>query len=186
MEEIASQFSELLDSLSEEEKSSDAVNEDGTSFVNAQVSKLAKQYANDKKKGVIYQEDSFEEKIINCNNLINEEKLLKKEVKEESDRLHIKTKETIEALSDDEVKNLLREKWIVGIIHGLNEIPSTIINSVVEAVSYLSKKYEDTFEDVEKDIAKTEKELVGLMDNLTANEFDMKGISELKSLLMGE
>ena len=100
--------------------------------------------------------------------------------------MHIKTKETIEALSDDEVKNLLREKWIVGIIHGLNEIPSTIINSVVEAVSYLSKKYEDTFEDVEKDIAKTEKELVGLMDNLTANEFDMKGISELKSLLMGE
>lgn len=186
LEEIASQFSELLDSLSEEEKSSDAVNEDGTSFVNAQVSKLAKQYANDKKKGVIYQEDSFEEKIINCNNLINEEKLLKKEVKAESDRLHIKTKETIEALSDDEVKNLLREKWIVGIIHGLNEIPSTIINSVVEAVSYLSKKYEDTFEDVEKDIAKTEKELVGLMDNLTANEFDMKGISELKSLLMGE
>ncbi len=186
LEEIASQFSELLDSLSEEEKSSDAVNEDGTSFVNAQVSKLAKQYVNDKKKGVIYQEDSFEEKIINCNNLINEEKALKKGVKAESDRLHIKTKETIEALSDDEVKKLLREKWIVGIINGLNEIPSTIINSVVEAVSYLSKKYEDTFEDVEKDIAKTEKELVGLMDNLTANEFDMKGISELKSLLMGE
>lgn len=186
LEEIASQFSELLDSLSEEEKSSDAVNEDGTSFVNAQVTKLAKQYANDKKKGVIYQKESFEEKIINCNNLINEEKSLKKEVKAESDRLHIKTKETIEALSDDEVKTLLREKWIVGIINGINEIPSTIINSVVEAADYLSKKYEDTFEDVEKDITKTEKELVGLMDNLTANEFDMKGISELKSLLMGE
>ena len=186
LEEIASQFSELLDSLSEEEKSSDAVNEDGTSFVNAQVTKLAKQYANDKKKGVIYQKESFEEKIINCNNLINEEKSLKKEVKAESDRLHIKTKETIEALRDDEVKTLLREKWIVGIINGLNEIPSTIINSVVEAADYLSKKYEDTFEDVEKDITKTEKELVGLMDNLTANEFDMKGISEFKSLLMGE
>ena len=100
--------------------------------------------------------------------------------------MHIKTKETIEALSDDEVKTLLREKWIVGIINGINEIPSTIINSVVEAADYLSKKYEDTFEDVEKDITKTEKELVGLMDNLTANEFDMKGISELKSLLMGE
>ena len=54
------------------------------------------------------------------------------------------------------------------------------------ALKYLAKKYEDTFEDVEKDIAKTENELVGLMDNLIANEFDMKGISELKSLLMGE
>ena len=111
---------------------------------------------------------------------------MKKEVKEESDRLHIKTKETIEALSDEEVKVLLKQKWIAGIIAGLSEIPTSIINSVAEAVNYLAKKYEDTFEDVEKDIDKTEEELVGLMNNLTANEFDMKGISELKSLLMGE
>lgn len=186
LDDITSQFGELLDSLSEEEKSSDAVSEDGTAFVNAQVVKLAKQYTNDIKKGTVYQDESFEAKIIKCNNLLNEEKLLKKEVKAESDKLHIKTKETIEALSDDDVKVLLRQKWIDGIIAGLNEIPTNIINSVAEAVKYLAKKYEDTFEDVEKDIAKTEKELVGLMDNLIANEFDMKGISELKSLLMGE
>ncbi len=186
LSEIASQFDELLDSLSEEEKASDAVNEDGTSFVNAQVVKLAKQYANDIKKGVIYQEESFEVKIIKCNNLLSEEKLLKKEVKAESDRLHLKTKATIEALSDEEVKVLLKQKWIAGIVEGLSEIPTSIIHSVAEAVNYLAKKYEDTFEDVEKEIAKTEKELVGLMDKLTANEFDMKGISEFKSLLMGE
>lgn len=186
LEEITSQFDELLDSLSEEEKSSDAVNEDGTSFINAQVVKLAKQYANDIKKGALYQAESFEAKIIKCNDLLSEEKSLKKAVKEESDRLHIKTKEIIETLSDEEVKVLLKQKWITGIVEGLSEIPISIINSVAEVVNYLAKKYEDTFEDVEKDIAKTEKELVDLMDNLTANEFDMKGISELKSLLMGE
>ena len=62
----------------------------------------------DIKKGTVYQDESFEAKIIKCNNLLNEEKLLKKEVKAESDKLHIKTKETIEALSDDDVKVLLR------------------------------------------------------------------------------
>lgn len=186
LEEITAQFAELLDSLTEEEKASDAVNDDGTSFVNAQVVKLAKQYNNDIKKGTVYLEDSFETKIIQCNNLISEEKTLKKEIKVESDKLHIKTKETIEALSDEEVKELLKQKWIVGILEGLNEIPTSIISTVTEAVIHLTKKYEDTFEDVEKDIAKTEKELVTLMDGLTANEFDMKGISELKSLLMGE
>ena len=186
LDEISSQFDELLDSLSEEEKSSDAVSEDGTSFVNAQVVKLAKQYANDIKKGAVYQEECFEAKIIKCNNLISEEKGLKKEVKAERDRLHLKTKETIETLSDEEVKELLKQKWIVGMVEGLSEIPTSIIHSVAEAVNDLAKKYEDTFEDVERDIAKTEKELVGLMEHLTANEFDMKGIRELKSLLMGE
>ena len=54
---------EALCSLSEEEKSCDAVSEEGTSFVNAQVVKLAKQYVNDIKKGAVYQEESFEEKF---------------------------------------------------------------------------------------------------------------------------
>lgn len=186
LEEILSQYEELMESLSEEEKTSDAVNEDGTAFVNAQVTKLAKQFSNDIKKGVIYQEESFEVKIIRCNDLITEEKVLKKEVKAESDRLHLKTKEVIEGLSDEEAKKLLKAKWIDGLVKSLKGIPLSIINSVVEIVDYLSKKYADTFEDVEKDIVKTEKALVNLMDNLTANEFDMKGISELKSLFMGE
>lgn len=185
LEEISLQYDEILESLSEEEKASDAVNEEGTSFVNAQVAKLSKQFTNDIKKGVIYLEESFERKIIKCNHLIGEEKELKKKVKEESERLHLKTKEIIEALSDEAVKDLLKQKWIFGIVEGLSDIPANIIRSVIESVNYLARKYEDTFEDVEKDIARTEKELVALMDNLSANEFDMKGISELKSLLIG-
>ena len=39
-------------------------------------------------------------------------------LKAESDKLHIITKETIEALCDDDVKVLLRQKWIDGIIAG--------------------------------------------------------------------
>lgn len=80
--EIASQYEEILDSLNEEEKSSEAINEDGTAFVNAQVSKFAKQFNAEQKKGLAYSEDSFEMKIIKCNELIADEKKLKKQIKE--------------------------------------------------------------------------------------------------------
>lgn len=184
--EIFSLYDELLDSMSEEEKSSDAINEDGTAFVNAQVINLAKQYAADKKKGLGFTEDSFETKIIKCNNLISEEKSLKKEMKEEADSLHTKTKETIEDLNDEEVKLLLKEKWIKNLVKSLYSMPDTIIDVLILQVSELTMKYSETFEDVEKNIIDTEKELCVLIDGLCGNEFDLKGLSEFKALLMGE
>lgn len=184
--EIASLYEELLDSMSEEEKLNDAINDDGSAFVNAKVIKLTKQYAAEKKKGTVFTEDSFETKIIKCNKLISEEKALKKKIKEETDALHIKTKETIEALSDSEVKELLKEKWIINLVKSLYSMPQSIIEVLITKVTALASKYNETFEDVQKDIADTEKELCIMLDNLCGNEFDMKGLSEFKSLLMGE
>lgn len=184
--EISSQYEELLDSMSEEDKSNDAINDDGTAFVNAQVSKLAKQYSAEIRKGVFYCEESFEFKIIKCSELIAEEKQLKKQVKEENDYLHMKTKETIEALDDNQVKELLRVKWISKLIVTLKSMPENVVDVLISNVNDMAKKYSETFEDVEKDIVATEKELCLLLDGLRGNEFDMKGISELKSLLIGE
>lgn len=184
--EITALYEELLDPMSEEEKSSDAINEDGTAFVNAQVAKLAKQYAAENKKGAIFSEDSFETKIIQCDGLISDEKALKKEIKEETDALHIKTKNTIESLTDDDVKILLRIKWIAKLIKSLYSMPNTIVDELITKVSSISMKYNETFEDVERNIAATKKELSTLLDELCGNEFDMKGLSEFKLLLMGK
>lgn len=186
LNEITALYEELLDSMSEEEKSSDAINEDGTAFVNAQVVKLAKQYVADMKKGENFDEDSFETKIIQCNGLISDEKAVKKEIKEKTDALHIKTKNTIEALTDNDVKMLLRVKWITKLMNNLYSIPNTIIEELVTSVSSISMKYNETFEDIEKRIVATERELSALLDELRGNEFDMKGLSEFKLLLMGE
>lgn len=186
LNEITAMYEELLDSMSEEEKSSDAINEDGTAFVNAQVAKLAKQYAAEMKKGDTFGEDSFETKIIQCNGLIFDEKALKKEIKEEADALHIKTKNTIEALTDDDVKMLLHRKWITKLVKSLYSMPNTIVEDLIAKVSSISMKYSETFEDVEKNIIATEKELSVLLEELCGNEFDMKGLSEFKLLLKGE
>lgn len=186
LNEITALYEELLDSMSEEEKSSEAINDGGTAFVNAQVAKLAKQYDAEKKKGAIFSEDSFETKIIQCSGLISDEKALKREIKEETDALHVKTKNIIEALTDDEVKMLLRMKWITKLVKSLYSMPNTIIEDLITKVNNISMKYNETFEDVEKNIVATEKELSLLLDELRGNEFDMKGLSEFKLLLMGE
>ena len=54
------------------------------------------------------------------------------------------------------------------------------------SVQGLQKKYETTYFDIEKEIKETEASLCSMIDDLVGDEYDMKGLSELKSLLSGE
>ena len=182
--EIASMYEEILDSLSEEEKEADTVNEDKTAFVNAEVNKAVKQIKAENK-GIKLDEESYEAKIIKVADLLAEEKDLKAKIKKETADLQMKTKETIEGLSDQQVLELLKEKWIVPLTTALNKLPDNIINELAAKVKQLSEKYAITFSDVENDIEKTETELSSMIDELTGNDYDMKGLDELKSLLKG-
>ena len=56
----------------------------------------------------------------------------------------------------------------------------------VAEVTKLSKKYEATLTSIEKEITNAAQELSAMLDMLVGNEFDMKGLSEFKALLMGE
>ena len=47
----------------------------------------------------------------------------------------------------------------------------------------LAKKYTTTYSDITKEIQETETVLSSYIDELTGNEFDMKGLNELKSML---
>ena len=111
---------------------------------------------------------------------------LKKQVKDDSAALHQRTKGVIEHLTDEEVRDLLHRKWILPLMENLNSLPDAVLDDFVKQLDAVCKKYETTFEDVESQIASTEHELLGLLDDLQGNEFDMKGIAELKKLLGGE
>jgi len=100
--EINATYEELLDSLSEEEKDSDAVNDAKDAFVAAWIAKQAKRLLADKKKGLLIPEDTFEAKIITVNALMSEEKQLKSKLRLQSAELQTRTKNVIENLSDDE------------------------------------------------------------------------------------
>lgn len=177
LSEIGAEYEELFDSLTEEEKDADFVNDTKDNFVAAELKKALKS-------------DSIEnetmEKLRRANDIITEEKLLKAEIKKLSAQLESKTKETIENLTDDKAKELLKEKWITPIIEGIMKLPDNIVNDLVSKIDYLAEKYETTFEQVEEEIAQTEKELCSMIDELCGNEFDMLGLNELKKLLGGE
>lgn len=145
------------------------------SKVSARIKKLQTDY--------VFSDDSFEGKIIYAYKLMDEEKLLKKQIKEENIKLHQKTKETIESLTDEQVLTLLELKWIEPLIDSLSSLPKTVVNDFSKKVSYLAQKYSTTLNDLESEIEQTEKEFSLMLDKLTGSEYDMKGLAELKNLL---
>ena len=80
---------------------------------------------------------------------------------------------------------LLHEKWIVPLVKGLSKLPDTIIADFTTKLEKLAAKYSITFSEVEDQIVETEKELSGMLDQLTGEDFDMQGLAELKKLLGG-
>lgn len=157
-----------------------SVNKNGT-FNKTEINK----YLVNLKSKVSFEEGTYENIIVRANSLINEEKNLKKVVKGKTEKLELKTKTTIEGLSDEQVKTLLEIKWIKSLVDNLYSIPSTIVNGLVSKITALAKKYDTTYFDIETEISETEKELCSMIDDLCGNEFDMKGLGEFKKLLGG-
>ena len=182
LSEISSDIEEILDSLSEEEKETEVVNDNGDALVAKEIPKKIKELKHEDET-----EDTreFIEKLETADALFKEEKRLKSEIKSESSALVNHTKETIENLSNEEARTLLEMKWIDSLLENLRKLPENIIDNLTKAVQQLSKKYETTFFDIEREIEETERELSDMIDELTGDEFDMKGLSELKALLMG-
>jgi type I restriction enzyme M protein len=181
--EITAAYEEILELFTEEEKEEDTVNEAKDSFVNATVIKEAKQIRAESKKNGLIKKDSYEAKIIKVDTLITEEKKVKKVVKEEQAKLHLLTKATIEALTDEQVYELLELKWIHPLVAALNNLPKTIVDELTANIQTLADKYSTTYSDVANQINEAETSLSHLIGDLDGNEFDMKGLNELKVLL---
>ena len=172
--EITTGYEEALDSLSEEEKEKEFVNDDKTGFVWAEVKKAIKAKELDTDVLTVLKKAYVDNE---------EEKNLKKQIKTKSADLHMATKAVIEGLSDEQVYDLLHEKWIVPLVDGLSKLPDSIIADFTATLEKLASKYSTTLSEVEDQIKDTEKELSEMMDMLTGDEFDMHGLAELKKML---
>lgn len=174
LSEIASEYEEIFDSLTEEEKGFDFVSEDG--WVISEVKRALKS-------------DSIEletkEKLETIAKINDEEKSLKAEIKTKSASLETKTKDIIENLSDEQASELLKAKWIIPLIQNIMQLPDRIIKELVANIELLEKKYETTFEEIENEITETEKVISRMIDELEGSESDMLGLKELKKLLGG-
>ncbi len=119
-------------------------------------------------------------------NLELAEKELKAQVRKDALKLHLLTKDTIESLDNEQVNELLELKWIKPLVNSLNNLPLLTINMLTSKVKTLSEKYATTYAHVAKEIEETENTLASLIDELTGNEFDTKGLAEFKSFLKEE
>ena len=113
-------------------------------------------------------------------------KSLKKDAKAQESALEEKTRETIEALTDEQVYELLESKWVEPLMDDLNALPQVSIEGLIKKVNALEEKYKDTYADVAEQISEAERELDAMLGQLVGDEFDMLGIAELRKLLGGE
>ena len=242
LSEIASAKEELFETLSEEDKSSSAINEEGTDFIAKEVEKVLKEaYVNIEsheikclrkyielldakakkseklsfvaenleidwykieasKDGTYskanvnkyiamlqfshkFEEDTLEAKLVKYTNLCAKEKAVKASLKQLKTERVAKSIEIITVLTDEEVFELLKLKWIMPIVASISKIPDEIIKDFITKIDHLEKKYVVTYFEVYDNIRKAETELSSMIDKLTGNEFDMKGLEGFKALL---
>lgn len=181
--EIPSSYEELLDGLSEDDKEtiSDALNDTNDGFVFKNIKSMIKTLKAD---GAA--EAQLIEVLQSADRLNTREKKLKSEIKQESEALHLATKDTIEHLTDAQVRMLLHDKWIQPVEDGIIALSTDMLNTFIKKIEELSKKYAVTMSDLEAEIQETEKSLASMLSDLVGSEEDMAGIRELQKLLGGK
>lgn len=130
-----------------------------------------------------FEEDSLESKLQRVVLLIEEESLLKSNLKNKNEELHIKTKDLIESLDEDKSLELLYKKWIAPLVISLDELGQNVLATLEEKIRVMHKKYAKTFIEIEENLNKTQEEFISMSDKLMGNEKDLAGIKELQKLL---
>lgn len=182
LSDVVAQLESLLERFSDEDKAKDTFNEAGDKFVAAAVAKDAKESAAD---AAALGPESYEAKIIEAAQLLAQEKSLKAAIKKDAAALHLKTKATIEALSDEQAYALLESKWLSPLVNELHGLPGLVTSRLIAKLQALVEKYRITYADNARDIKKSEDALANMLGELQGGEFDLKGIEELKTLLAG-
>ena len=183
IESIDSDISEQFENVPEDCKDQeDCIDNEKGEFV----PKIIAQEAKNLKKQKTEDYSDFDNTILKVNELLVEKKFVSKELKVINDKLVAETKTKIESLDTSEALKLLEHKWINPIVNSINQLPDLVLKQLIAKVNKLSKKYNYTLLGLDDEIAKTEKELSSMIDELNADEFDSKGLEEFKKLLGGD
>lgn len=132
-----------------------------------------------------FSEESYEGKLLRALRLSDEESAVKKDVKQKKEALHVKTKEVIEELSEDEALQIVEQKWIAPLVQNLRDISTTVITNAIEKMEYLAQKYATTMHDIQTEKVEVEGSLADMVGLLSANETDMEGLNEFRLILGG-
>lgn len=183
---IASEIAEILEGFTDEEKADagEAINDAGDAFAASKLKATARALRAEMSTAV-HTEESLPSKLDAAARLFDEERTVRWQLKDARSTLDGKAKKAIEGLGDDQARLLLSAKWVDPLVRHIGSMPDAIIGSFVDELRTLSTKYATTYADIDGQIQEAESELVGMLEQLTGNEFDMAGIRELANLLGG-
>jgi hypothetical protein len=181
--EILSGYDELIESLSEDDKEtiSNALTDTKDAFIVKNIQSAIKDLREDGSDNKALIQMLRQAKALN-----DKEKKLKAEIKSDKESLHLKTKATIESLTDTQVWRLLHEKWVAPVEKGTLSLADSMIDTFTKNIETLANKYSVTMNDLEKEIKATELSLSFMLSDLIGTEADMAGIREFQKLLGGE
>lgn len=124
-------------------------------------------------------EDEVKEQLKAIQKLWDEQDAKKKQIAKDKSNLETKTIASIEGLDMRGINKFLELKWIEPITSAINALPDAIVQRLAESIISLNEKYAMTYNDIEKDIIESEKNLAELIEQLTGDEFAICGLSNL-------
>ena len=185
LQSIESEIQGIFNDLNDEDKESEYVNEDKTAFINAELNKQVKQIKAAKKQGESFDADSVEIKLLAVAKLQSEEKSLKKDIKDANEALLEAARNKIQNLTQEEIDHLLLLKWIKPTVKSLDQLPKQVLQQLTSKLQALAEKYAQTYGDIARETKEVEQNLATMMGELEGNQFDIKGLKELRNFLQG-
>lgn len=171
VEVISGELDEVRDSFNEEELETYCDSEKDNAFDKKKITADAKPKA-----GV---EAETKAKLKQIVSLWNEQTTSNKQIKADKLALEEKTIKAIENLTDEEAAMLLHHKWIDPICDGIDNTLRSVLSALESEALALSEKYATSYKQINDDMATANEELAGLVEQLTGDEFAIRGLKEL-------
>lgn len=171
VEAISGELDEVRDSFSEEELETYCDSEKDNAFDKKKITADAKPKAD--------VEAETKAKLKQIVSLWNEQTTSNKQIKTDKLTLEEKTIKAIENLTDEEAAVLLHHKWIDPICEGIDNTLRSVLSALESEALALSEKYATSYKQINDDMVAANEELAGLVEQLTGDEFAIRGLKEL-------
>lgn len=186
IENLTNEKNELLDSIDPEDKVVLLKDDDSGDIkadkLKAEISKIK----NNIKKGAEYEDDSYESIIMKIDVVNSKLSKAKSALKKSKNELVKDTEQKIKSLTDTEIRELLVMKWVNPIYEGICDLPRVLIANLEREIDDLARKYDETFISLDSQISKSEVAVSTIINELNGNDYDMRGLKQLKILLGGD
>ena len=171
VEAISGELDEVRDSFTEEELEAYCDSEKDNAFDKKKITADAKPKAD--------VEAETKTKLKKIVALWNKQTQTNKQIKADRQALEEKTIKAIENLSDEEAATLLHHKWINPICNDIDNTLHAVLSALESEALALSEKYATSYKQINDDMAVANKQLAELVEQLTGDEFAIKGLKEL-------